>query len=185
MRTPFRALGRDHSPAGQKEGTRGVRPTPPAGSACEPLWKLLACDSVCSEAWPGAWGGCLVTCTGNLMSRWGLLESELAPPELLVSPELLVPPNGRELHSTFLRCRSMCCAHSSEPWSSGGGAGGSSGGIQGPGCLWASICSLAAWLHSWTPALPPSSLPKACRAPQLVVPVSRTRPGKGLMAGHR
>lgn len=141
----------------------------PAGSACEPLPKLLACDSVCSGEWPGAWGGCPFTCTGNLMSSWELLKSESVP------PELLMPPKGRELHSTLLIRRSMCCLHSSEPHLSGGWAGGSSGDSQGPGCLWAAICSLAAWLHSWTPALPPSSLHKAGRAPQLVV--CRTRPG--------
>ena len=63
----------------------------------------------------------MTLCTRLCAASWLLLDSESAP------PELLVPAKGRELHSTLLRLCSWCLQHSSELHWSGGEAAGSCG----------------------------------------------------------
>lgn len=156
--TPFRAQGRKLGPAGwAKRRTQGDAPHPPSDSACESLRQLPACGLVCSDVCPGARGRCPVTfCMRDFRSSRGLLESESAP------PELLVPSKGSGLHSTVFKLRSAWWTLGSEPRSSGAGATGCFVGGWGSRCLRVTICSLATLLLLSTS---PSSLSKAGGAP--------------------
>lgn len=151
--TPFRAWGRERGLAGRREDPRS-RAHPPSGSARDSLRQLPACSLVCSGVWPGAWGRCPVAfCMRDFRSSWGLLESESAP------PELLVPFKGSGLHSTLFKLRSAWWTLGSEPCSSAARATGCFVCGWGSRCLRVTICSLAALLL--LPASPSSSLPTA------------------------
>lgn len=133
-----------------------MHPTPPSES---PL-KLKAVVGICSEdAKPSAWGGYPdAFCTPECRTSWELLESEPAPPELLVP----MPP--KELHSRLLECFSMCLAEGSEPLFSSDG--------DCWGCLRPCSGQWMLWLPA--PALPSSDFPKQ-QAIQLVFWVSRSQ----------